>query len=223
MPPRPTLSATIEAHDRDADPVRRVGDRAQRHARALELRHEVTAADQQHDPRREQPHVRRGQPGLGEVGDRVGAEAPQRGGDEQQQRQVARGEADRQPQRAGAELQHQPGHAEEARGAQVLAGDRRRVPPRRDRPRGHEQVGRGAREPDAVGADPERGARDRDDARMLERQGSSTRSRNASSRPSARRCSSRPMKKKSGNGGTTTSQIGSGTPRNCASCRPGSR
>ena len=139
----------VERHDaadrHHADPVGRVDDLPERQAGALELGHEVEAADQQHDRGRQRPQRRRAQPRLGEVGDRVGAEAAQRRGDEQQQREVAGGEPQRQPERARAELHLQPGDAEERGRRQVLARDRRRVPPGRHRARRDEQVRRRAR------------------------------------------------------------------------------
>jgi hypothetical protein len=123
------LTATIT----DTDPVRRPGDDVERQPRALQLRQQVEAADQQHDPGGEHPQTRAPEPRLGEVGDRVRAEPPQRRGDEQQQRQVAGGEAERLPQCARAQLQLQPGDPEEARRRQVFARDRGGVPPCCDR------------------------------------------------------------------------------------------
>ena len=68
------------------------------------------------------------EPGLGEVGQRVGAGAAQRRGDEHEQHEVAGGVADREPEHVGAVGEDQPGDAEERRGGEVLAADRRGVP-----------------------------------------------------------------------------------------------
>ena len=125
-------------------PARRAGLGAQRQGRALQLRHEVEPADQ-HDQHAGHPADRgRAQPDLGEVGQRVRAAAPQRGGHQREQDQVAGGVADRVPEHVEAEGEDEPGDAEEGRGGQVLAADRRRVPARRDRARGDVEVAGGA-------------------------------------------------------------------------------
>ena len=70
-------------HDAGHDhthPVRRAADQRQHLARRGELRHEVQVADHQHDERAQPAQDRRGEPGLGEVGDGQRARAPQRRG-----------------------------------------------------------------------------------------------------------------------------------------------
>ena len=118
-----------------------------------ELRQQVQPADEDDDERRGGPGAGRAEPQLGEVGQRVGARAAQRGGDQGEQQQVADRVADGEPQRVGPLDEHEPGDAEEARRRQVLPADRAGVPPRPDRAAGHVEVARGARDPGAVGRD----------------------------------------------------------------------
>ena len=87
---------------------------------------------------------RRAEPDLAEVGQGERARAAQRRGHEQQQRQVAGGEADRVPEHVDAVLEDQAGDAEEGRRGQVFAADRGRVPGRADRPGGDQEVRGGA-------------------------------------------------------------------------------
>ena len=94
---------------------------------ALELGQQVEPADRDHEHRAERAHPTRAQPGLGEVGQRVGAAAAQRGGHEDQQHEVARGPADRVPEHVGAGGEHQ---RRRRRGTTRRRGTRRRSPTR---------------------------------------------------------------------------------------------
>ena len=143
-------------HQDDADPVGRAGHDSERQAGPLELGQQIEPADEEHDRRGQRTDAGAAQPRLREVGNRVGAKAPQRGRDEQQQGQIAGGEAERLPQGAGPELHLQAGNPQKARRRQVLARDRRGVPPCRHRARGHQQVRRRAHEPHAPCPQPQR-------------------------------------------------------------------
>ena len=116
-----------EGDDQAAEPGVEAGGQPQRQARALELGDQVEPADADDQHRRDRPDVPRPEPGLGEVGQRVGARAAQRGGDQDQQHEVAGGPADGVPEHLRAEGEHQAGDAEEGGGGEVLAADRRRV------------------------------------------------------------------------------------------------
>ena len=133
--------------DEPTDPGRGAGDEGQGQARALELRHEVEPADADDEQRRDEPDGARPEPGLGEVGQRVGARAAHRGGHDDEQHEVAQGVADRQPQHVDALVVDQPGDAEKACGGEVLAADRRRVEARRDGAPGDVEVARAPRQP----------------------------------------------------------------------------
>ena len=114
MPPATTLSMTTRPTTSGADPARGAGDRPQGQPGALELRQQVEPADPDHEQRGEPPHGARAEPDLGEVRQRVGARAAQRGGDQREQHEVAGRVPDRVPEDVDAEGQHQPGDPEEA-------------------------------------------------------------------------------------------------------------
>ncbi len=103
------------------------------------------------------------EPGLGEVRQRVGAGPAQRGGDEDEQHEVAHGVADREPQHVGAEGVDQSGDAEERGGREVLAADRGGVPARRDGAAGDVEVAGGAGQAQPERTDPERHQADQGD------------------------------------------------------------
>ena len=91
------------AHHHHAHPVRQAGENVgQRRARAFHLRHRVEEPDEQHEADGDLAEHRRVVAALGEVRNRVGPEAPQRPGDEQQQEQIAARVTDRIPQRVVA-------------------------------------------------------------------------------------------------------------------------
>ena len=118
-----TLTTTTTATSSPPDPRRRAGDVLQRQAGALELRHQVEPADETTSTRAVRRTTRRLQPGLGEVGQRVGARAAQRRGDQHQQHQVAGGVADR---RTRACRRRTRGSARRRRGTRPPTGTRRR-------------------------------------------------------------------------------------------------
>ena len=91
------------------------------------------------------------QPALGEVGNGVGAEAPERGGHGHEEHQVAGGVPDRIPE--GSEpLEHgQAGNAQERRRGQVLPRNGGGVEERRDLAGGHHEVRRRAGDTDTRG------------------------------------------------------------------------
>ena len=212
-PPHPAdrdVDRDDRADDQHPDPVRRTGDDVQRQPRTLQLWHQIEASDQQHDPRGDRTDPGTAQPCLDEVGDRVGAEPAQRRGDEQQQRQVAGGEPERLPHRAGAAAHHQTGDPQEAGGGKVFTRDRGCVPPGGHRPRRDQQVRRRPREPDSPGAEPERAERHSADGEQRDQR--STRSRNWSSSASARRAYNHPMPANTPSSGTISSHSGTGMP-----------
>ena len=90
---------------------------------ALQLGQQVEAADEQDHDRGGPAQGGRVQPPLGEIGDGVGAEAPQRCGHGGQQHQVAGGVADGVPEGAEA-FEH--GQARRCRGRRRPRGTRRR-------------------------------------------------------------------------------------------------
>ncbi len=157
----------VEAHDdRDgqlAHPRRRPGEGAQGQAGALELRDEVEQPDRDDEQARGSPRHDGLEPQLGEVGQRVGARPAQRRGDEDEQQEVARGPADRQPQHVHAAGQDEPGDPEERCGREVLAADGRGVEHRAHAARGDVEVAHRAREPQPEGADGEGRERHQDD------------------------------------------------------------
>ncbi len=83
------------------------------------------------------------EPELREIGggDGVRAGAAQGRRDEQQQPEVTGGEPDRIPQRVRTVLRDEAGDTEKRGGREVLTRDRRRVPPRPDTARRHQEVG----------------------------------------------------------------------------------
>jgi hypothetical protein len=92
------------ADEHDARPVGQAGeDVGERDARALHLRHGVEEPDEQHEADGDLAEERRVEPALGEIGNRVGAEATQRPGDEEQQEQITAGVTHRIPQRVVAD------------------------------------------------------------------------------------------------------------------------
>src|SRR5690606_17704392 len=119
---------------------------------ALQLGQQIQPADADHQHAGHPPDRLRGEPRLGEVGQRVGAGAAQRGGDEEQQHQIAGGVADRVPEHVRALDQDEPGDAQEGRGGEVLAADRGGVQPGADGAGGDVEVGGGAGYAQAEGA-----------------------------------------------------------------------
>ena len=113
--------------------------------------------------RRHEPDGPRAEPGLGEVGQRVGARAAHRGRDDDEQHEVAQGVADRQPEHVDALVVDEPGDAEEARRGEVLTTDRRGVEPRGHGAAGDVEVARAPRQPQPPAADDERREADEDD------------------------------------------------------------
>ena len=163
IPPGLTDASTTSATTSEPAHGGRADRGAQRHAGALELRQQVEPADADDQHRAQLAHAARAQPGLGEVGQRVGARATQRSGDEHQQDEVAGGPADRVPEHLRAEGQQQAGDAEEGGGGEVLPADRAGVEPRPHGARGDEEVARRARDPQPPRADHQRRERDQDD------------------------------------------------------------
>ncbi len=137
--------------------------------RALQLRHDVEPSDHDHQHARDPPRPLRLEARLGEVGDRVGARAAQRRRDEQQQHQVAARVADREPQGGRAGQQDEPRDPEERCRREVLAADRRGVPPRAHGAARHVEVARRARDAQAVEADEGRHERHPDDRDVADR------------------------------------------------------
>ena len=113
------IIAILENHQQaDGDhphPVRDAGQQFESHAGSLHLRHQVEPADDQNHHRRDVAQPPTGEPTLGEVRNRIGTEAAQRSGDEEQQGDVAGGIAEREPHGLRPVLHHQPGDAEEGR------------------------------------------------------------------------------------------------------------
>lgn len=147
-------------HDRHDDPAERCGrpgEHGQREPRALELGQQVEPAHADDERPREPPHRLGGEAGLGEVGQGVGAGAAQRGGDEEQQQEVSGGVADRVPEHVGALGEHEPRDAEEGGGGEVLAADRCGVEAGADGAGGDVEVGGGAGDAQAEGADEDGG------------------------------------------------------------------
>ena len=118
---------------------------------------DIEPPDHDHQDAGRQPHPGRAQPGLAEVGQRVGAGAAQRSRDQGQQQHVAHGVAHREPDGIGTTDHDQPGDAEERGCRQVLPGDGRGVPPRRHRAGSHVEVAGGARDPRAEAGQCDRG------------------------------------------------------------------
>jgi hypothetical protein len=135
------------------DPNRHAEKRFQRQAGALILRHQIEHADHYDDEHRDLAQPCRAEPELREVRHRVRTRPAQRCGDEQQQPQIAGGEADRIPQRIGAVFGDQPGDTEKRSGREVFPRDRGGVPFRPDTARGDQEVGCGAGEANPVCAD----------------------------------------------------------------------
>ncbi|KYG51306.1 hypothetical protein AWI43_28060 [Streptomyces sp. WAC04657] len=149
-----------EGDEQAADPVGGAGEDLQGEPGALELRQQVQPADADDEEAGEPPGAPGFEPGLGEVGEGVRAGAAQRGGDEDQQDEVAGGVADRVPEHGGALDEDESGDAEEGGGGEVLAADGGGVEARPDGPRGDVEVGGGAGDPQAEGADEDGGEDD---------------------------------------------------------------
>jgi hypothetical protein len=149
----------VERHDDSdddlADPERRAGEGAQGESRTLELRDEVEHADGDDEQAGGVPRPSRLDAQLGEVGQRVGARAPERRGDEYEQQQVARRPPDRQPEHVDTAGEDEAGDAEERGGREVLPADRRRVEHRTDDAGGDVEVAHRPGDPQAEGADRE--------------------------------------------------------------------
>ena len=150
IPPRDDVGDDDAADRQWANPNRHAEQGFQRQTGALILRHQVEHADHDDDQHRDLAQPRRAEPELREVRHGVCARPAQRRGDEQQQAQIAGGEADRIPQRVGAVLGDQPGDAEKRCGREVFPGDGRGVPLRADAARGDEEIGCGAGQPNPV-------------------------------------------------------------------------
>lgn len=150
-----------DGDDEPADPFGRAGEDLQRQARPLELRQQVEPADADDEQAGQTPHPGRFEAGLGEVGERVRAGAAQRGGDEDQQHQVSGGVTDGVPQHVGALEQDEPGDAEEGGGGEVFAADGGGVEAGPHGAGGDVEVGGGAGDAQAEGAD-EHGGEDDD-------------------------------------------------------------
>ena len=162
--------------DEAADPRVGAGDEGQGEAGALELREQVQPADGHDEDRRHPADGLGPEPGLGEVGQRVRARAAHRGGDHDEQDEVAERVAHRQPEQVDAAAVDEPRDAEEARRGEVLAADGRGVEARGDRAPGDVEVARPAREAQPEAADGERRQADEHDRDERERvvHGSST-------------------------------------------------
>ena len=152
-----------DGDDEATDPGGRPGDGLQGQAGALELRQEVEPPDPEHQDRAEPADDRALQPGLGEVGQRVGAGPPQRGRHQNQEHEVADGVADREPQHVGAEGVDEAGDPQERGGREVLAADGGGVPAWRDGAAGDVEVAGGAGQAQPESADPQRHQADQGD------------------------------------------------------------
>ncbi len=152
-----------DGDDHPAQPAGRPAEHGQRQSGALELRQQVQPADPDDEGSREPPHPLGGEPCLGEVGQRVGARAAQRGGDEEEQDEVAGGVADRVPEHVGPLDEDQSGDAEEGGGGEVLAADGGGVQAGSDGAGGDVEVGGGAGDAQAEGADEDGGHDDEGD------------------------------------------------------------
>ena len=169
----PARQHVEEYDDRDeqpAGPTRQAGRQAHGDTGALQLRHHVEPADRHHHHRCDRAHRARVEPGLGEVGQRVGTRPTQRGGHEHQQHEVSGGPADRVPEHLGPEGDQESRDPEEGRSGEVLAADRRRVQAGSHRARGNEEVGGGPAEPQPPGSDHERGHGDQQHRHEAERE-----------------------------------------------------
>ena len=144
MPPPITVSTTTSPAAGDPAPRGQGRQRRQRQPRTLQLRQQVEPADDQHEDRAQPAQAFGVQAGDREVGNRVGPGPAQRCRHEEDERQVAGGERDREPQGVRAVAQDHPGDAEERRSRQVLARDRAGVGDRPDGARGDEEVRRAA-------------------------------------------------------------------------------
>lgn len=142
-----------DGDDHRTEPVGRAGEHGEGESGALQLGQQVEPADADDEGAREPPYRVRGEPGLGEVGQRVGAGAAQRGGDEQQQHQIAGGVADRVPEHVRALDEDEARDAEEGGGGEVLAADGGRVEAGSYGAGGDVEVGGGAGYAQAEGAD----------------------------------------------------------------------
>ena len=132
------------ADEHDARPVGHAGENVrERDARALHLRHRVEKPDEQHEAHGDLAKERRVEPALGEIRDRVRAEAAQGPGDEQQEKKITARITHRVPQRVVAGGHHHARDAHERGGGKIFAGDGRRVPTNRNRATGHEEVAGG--------------------------------------------------------------------------------
>ena len=157
--------------------------------RPLELGQEVEAADDEDDAGGGTAEERRLQPALGEVRNRVGAEAPQRRGHGDQEDQVTGGVPDGVPEGAEPFEHGQSGNAQERRRREVLPRDGGGIEERRYRAGGHHEVRRRAGDTDTADTDDgghdRHGHNGRDGGRL--RHCSFSSSTNRCSRRSARR------------------------------------
>lgn len=181
-----------DGHDQSAERVGCAGEDGQRESCALELGQQVQPADADDEGSREASYRVRGEAGLGEVGEGVGAGAAQRGGDEQQEDQVSGRVADRVPEHVGALHEDRAGDAQERGRGEVFAADGGRVEAGADGAGGDVEVGRGAGDAQAEGADKDRDHDDEGDRRyrvtgVHPAQRSSTRRTKSRSLRSARR------------------------------------
>src|SRR5690606_38840387 len=91
--------------------------------------------------------------------------APERCGDEDEEDDVARRVADRQPERVEPAFIDETGDAQEARSGEVFAADRARVAGRADEAGRDVEVARGPRQPQTEGAHGQGDETDQDDRR----------------------------------------------------------
>ncbi|CAM5690368.1 hypothetical protein SVIOM74S_09475 [Streptomyces violarus] len=145
-----------DGDDHSAEPVGRPGQHRQGQSGALELGQQIQPAHADDEGTGQPPYGLGGEAGLGEVGKRVGAGAAQRGGDEEEQDQVAGGVADRVPEHVGALHQHEARYAQEGGGGEVLAADGGGVEAGADGAGGDVEVGGGAGDAQAEGAHEDR-------------------------------------------------------------------
>ena len=112
-----------DPEDDDPDPLRAPEGHLEGQPRPLELGQEVEAADDEDDAGGGTAEERRLQPALGEVRNRVGAEAPQRRGHGDQEHQVTGGVPDGVPEGPEPFEHGQSGNAQERRRREVLPRD----------------------------------------------------------------------------------------------------
>jgi hypothetical protein len=131
-------------HDADnghGDVVFEAEEQAHQVARPHHLRDQVEGHHGQRSDGRGDAHRRLAQPRRHDVGERVAPQIAERLGDEEHDDRPADQEADRVDQAVESRERHQPGDAEKARRAHVVAGQRHAVlEPRDAAPRGVELV-----------------------------------------------------------------------------------